>query len=54
VIGKRAGTLCDFSLVLRNFVNDAELYKEFVLDPLADDWEPRMMRKIWAREQRRR
>jgi REP element-mobilizing transposase RayT len=54
VIGKRAGTLCDFSMVLRHFANDVELYKEFVLDPLADDWEPRLMHKIWAREQRQR
>ncbi len=54
VIGKRAGVLCDFSPLLKLFANDAMLYQEFVLDPLADDWEPKLMRKIRAREQRQR
>jgi len=54
VIGKRAGDLCDFSPVLQHFADDPGLYREFVLDPLADDWEPRLMRKIRAREQRRK
>lgn len=52
VIRKRNGMLCDFSPVLRLFANDAGLYQEFVLDPLAEDWEPKLMRKIRARESR--
>lgn len=46
VIGLRAGTLCDFSPVLHCFAGKVELYREFVLDPLDDDWEPRLIRKI--------
>jgi len=46
VIGLRHGTLCDFSPVLARFANDANLYREFVLDALADEWEPRLMKKI--------
>jgi len=46
VIGLRDGTLCDFSPVLARFANDANIYREFVLDPLADEWEPRLMKKI--------
>jgi len=46
VIGLRHGTLCDFSSVLERFANDANIYREFVLDPLADEWEPRLMKKI--------
>lgn len=52
VIGLRHGTLCDFSPVLERFANDANIYREFVLDPLADEWEPRLMKKI--REARER
>lgn len=52
VIGLRSGTLCDFSPVLALFANDAGLYREFVLDPLADEWEPRLMQKIRALEER--
>jgi len=46
VLGHREGRLCDFSPVLTCFVDNVELYREFVLDPLADDWEPRLMKKI--------
>lgn len=48
VIGLRHGKLCDFSPVLALFANEAKIYREFVLDPLADEWEPRLMRKIHA------
>jgi REP element-mobilizing transposase RayT len=49
VLGQRAGTLCDFSSVLACFADDANIYREFVLDPLADEWEPRLMKKIRRR-----
>lgn len=52
VIGLRHGMLCDFSPVLALFANEASLYREFVLDPLADEWEPRLMRKIRAMEEK--
>jgi len=54
VIGKRTGVLCDFSPVLKLFANDFGVYQEFVLDLLADDWEPKLMRKIHARELQQR
>lgn len=54
VIGARAGKLCDFSSVLAGFANDVTVYREFVLDPLADDWEPRLMRRIRAAEEKQR
>ena len=54
VIGKRNGMLCDFSPVLKLFAHDAGLYQEFVLDHPAEDWEPRLMRKIRTRELQRR
>lgn len=54
VIGLRHGTLCDFSPVLARFANDANLYREFVWDTLADEWEPRLMKKIQeAREKKK-
>ena len=46
VIGRRHGTLCDFSPVLERFEDYANIYREFVLDPLADEWDPRLMQKI--------
>ena len=46
--------LRDFSPVLASFANDPQLYREFVLDPLADGWEPRLMKKIHAMEAKRR
>ncbi|MCI0690607.1 hypothetical protein L0337_01220 [candidate division KSB1 bacterium] len=54
VIGQRHGTLCDFSPVLACFANDPQVYREFVLDPLADGWEPRLIKKIHAMEAKRR
>ncbi len=54
VIGLRHGTLCDFSPVLAGFANDFQIYREFVLDPLADGWEPRLMRKIHAAEAKKK
>lgn len=46
VLGRRDGKLCDFSPVLGCFANDVKIYSEFVLDPLADEWEPRLMKTI--------
>ncbi len=46
VLGLRHGKLCDFSTVLACFANEVKIYREYVLDPLADEWGPRLMKKI--------
>lgn len=51
-IGAREGKLCDFSSVLAGFANDVAVYRDFVFDPLADEWEPRLMRRIRASEEK--
>jgi len=54
VLGLRHGTLCDFSPVLACFAHDVQIYRDFVSEPMADEWEPRLMRKILEAEANKR